>query len=167
MFASIREFAFVRTHRRECRSVHLSKQTEFDCGGIVLHARANFKTWTVYPPRSGHEQIANGRSTSLKKLEKRCREQKMFTPSFLDSALERYRQYSTLKMSISSDRRVIFSRSAPLRNVYEFVKRCTYISLNDFGERHQTYENWVSRKTVQERGFLIYLLIPRIVYKIL
>lgn len=70
---------FVSAHRHERRSVHLSKQTEFDCGGIA-GVRANFKTRTNYPPtvylpRNGNEQVANRRSAShWRNWKKRCRE---------------------------------------------------------------------------------------------
>jgi len=162
MFVSIQEFAFVRAHRRECRSVHLSKQTEFDCGGVAPPARGR----TLNPDKLSADCL------SASKWERTDREWKehstedagktvprvedVYSFVSLDSAFERYRQYSTLKMSICSDRRVIFSRSAPLRNVYEFVKRCTYISLNDFGETASNAKIGFPRNIERERRFLIY-----------
>lgn len=114
MFASIQEFPFVLAHRHECRSVHLSKQTEFDCGGIV-GMRANFKTRTIHRLsiclEMGTNKLRIEGALLTEETEKTMpREWKMFTPSFLDS--NGNRQYSTLKISIYSDHRVIFSRFA-------------------------------------------------------
>lgn len=115
----------MRDRDRPLARPHLSGQIKFDCADSCSRA-GEFSNpdepsaVDCLSSKSKNERLANGTGTlPKKKVEKWCREWKMFAllfRIFVRHVARTIPVSATLEMSICSDRRVIFSRFAPLRN---------------------------------------------------